>query len=175
MVNRMPDSPVPELALVTARLALHDLLRTRHDLLDRACDLDAQPFGRRWLQVAASDAFDAWLIAWGEHSELEAHDHGGSAGVLHVLRGGLIESYRDPVDRAAWNVRELRAGESIAIPTNRIHEVHKAGRGPALSVHLYSPPLGPLTFYAPVAGYGDGIEQRAPDPHRSAVRLSAGG
>jgi hypothetical protein len=171
----MPQPRVPELALVTARLALHELMRGTPDLLDRAGDLNLRPFGRSWAQIAANDAYDAWLIAWGDHSSLEAHDHGGSAGALHVLRGGLIESFRDPGDRAAWNVRELRAGTSIAVPAQRIHEVHKTGRSPALSLHVYSPPLGPLTFYPPVAGYGDGIEQRAPDSHRPAVRLSAGG
>ena len=56
---------------------------------------------------------DAWLIAWGEASEVGAHDHGGSHGAIRVLRGLLVEEYRKPgprLSRRQWRRRTIRPG-----------------------------------------------------------------
>src|SRR3954469_20064266 len=138
----------------TARTALHRLLAAELDLGTVARSLTAGAGERRWLEVEANERFDAWLIAWGVNSELAAHDHGGSTGVLHVLRGGLVEWYRDQGERAAWNVRELTPGRSITVPPARIHQIQQCGPETAVSLHVYSPPLRAMRAYPPVQSLG---------------------
>jgi hypothetical protein len=36
--------------------------------------------GRRWQRLVATPEYDAWLIQWGPDTNVEPHDHGGSAG-----------------------------------------------------------------------------------------------
>jgi mannose-6-phosphate isomerase-like protein (cupin superfamily) len=144
-----------------ATAALHRLLAVRHNLFSAAAPLTATRAERRWLKIDADMSYDAWLIAWGAESELAAHDHGNSHAVVHVLRGSLIEWYRDPSDRATWNVRQVFAGRSIAVPAARVHEVHNPNPLPALSLHVYSPPLKVMNPYDSVTQIGTARGVRA--------------
>lgn len=132
------------------------------DLLDsRLCSTDLEalatkliaPVGERaWTRLAGTDDSDAWLIAWGEASEVAAHDHGGSHGAIRVLRGLLVEEYRKPgsrLSRRQWRRRTIRPGQSIEIPPAHVHSVSNPGPAPALSLHVYSPPLQQMNFFPP--------------------------
>ena len=81
---------------------------------------------------------------WGTGSCLDLHDHGGSSGALHVVRGALIEQYRDLGDPAGLVTRRLEAGETVVVPAVRTHSIANRGAEVA-SVHVYSPPLRDLT------------------------------
>ena len=142
-----------------ARAALHRLLAQRTDLLPVASRLVPSPVSRCWFKISEDETHNAWLIAWAPESALAAHDHGDSCAAVHVLRGGLIEWYRDRHDVAAWNVRELNAGTTILVPPARVHEVHNATRQRALSVHVYSPPLAVMNSFPAVGEIGG----RAPE------------
>jgi len=136
--------PAPE---ALARAALHATTRQSADLLAIAANLAVPRNGERcWLRVAATVEFDAWLISWGAGSAIDPHDHGSSAGALHVVRGYLLELAREPTTGAAWSARELAAGDSIIVPRGRVHQVENPGPDPALSLHVYSPPLTELAF-----------------------------
>ena len=106
-----------------------------------ACRLSAPPGDRRWRRLAATPQYDAWLIAWGAGSGLELHDHGGSSGAFSVISGGLIERGRDLDAAGPFVTRRLRARDSIVVPPTRVHAVTNPYAAPALSVHVYSPPL----------------------------------
>lgn len=58
---------------------------------------------RGYVRLLETPTHEAWLIAWARTSGLDLHDHGGSAGAIHVVRGRLREDYTDLVtfDRAA--------------------------------------------------------------------------
>ena len=115
------------------------------------------------MQLDATEEFDAWLIAWGIDSTLGAHDHGRSNAAVHVLQGCLVEWYRDQWDHTSWNVREVTAGHTVTVPRARIHEVHQSGPEPAMSVHVYSPPLVAMGRHVPVQHIGaERGPQRAP-------------
>ena len=60
-------------------------------------ELDAAEIvdGRRYVCLVRTGSYEAWLIEWSPASMLALHDHGGAAGVLHVVDGELIEKYRD--------------------------------------------------------------------------------
>lgn len=102
---------------------------------------------RRHRQLVRTPPYDAWLIAWGPSSVLDLHDHGGSTGALQVIRGELIETYSDKLDRHRLRSVTVRAGGRRAVPATRIHEVWNPGACEALSVHVYSPPLTAMTFF----------------------------
>jgi len=135
-----------------ARAALRETVRARADLLSLAANLAVPRAGERcWLRVADCEEFDAWLISWGADSAIDPHDHGDSAGGLQVVRGRLIELSREPGDALMWSARELVPGTPIDIPRGRVHQIENPDPEPALSLHVYSPPLAELEFYPQLA------------------------
>jgi hypothetical protein len=138
--------------LVTAPLA-PDVLRTIAAGLATPLGGDALALSpgrdRSYVRLLATPAYEAWLIAWAPTSALELHDHGGSDGAVHVVHGHLAERYTEPARSPGMHTRSLHAGRGVHIPAGRIHEVWNPSPDLALSVHVYSPPLGAMTFFAP--------------------------
>jgi predicted metal-dependent enzyme (double-stranded beta helix superfamily) len=102
---------------------------------------------RRYTKLLATADYEVWLIAWAAGGALELHDHGGSIGVARVVEGRLVEAYTDVVERHPLRSRVLGAGEPVALPSTRVHEVWNPGPGPSLSIHAYAPPLTTMTFF----------------------------
>jgi cysteine dioxygenase type I len=102
---------------------------------------------RRYVRLLETAAYDAWLIAWEPAADLDLHDHGGSAGAFHVVRGRLVEVHTDLQQRHPLETLHLRAGCTRQVTAERVHRVWNPGPGEALSVHVYSPPLASMTFY----------------------------
>ena len=129
---------------------LAELLRSPKALFAQARDLSVGAGCRAWIRVADSPEADAWLIAWGPRSSVGKHDHGGSRGAVHVLRGALVErSWPDGDGPVA--VRQLVPGSTLHVPPDRVHDVFNEGTSAALSLHVYSPRLTTMGFY-PAAG-----------------------
>jgi predicted metal-dependent enzyme (double-stranded beta helix superfamily) len=130
--------------------ALGDLARTIADL---APSIAAPDEPRRcWMRLAATESFDAWLIWWPTGGAVDFHDHGGSAGAIAVVAGELTEVELAPGAGGAADVerRLLPAGSVHRLAADVVHDIVNAGSVPALSVHVYSPPLVSMTFYDPV-------------------------
>jgi predicted metal-dependent enzyme (double-stranded beta helix superfamily) len=83
---------------------------------------------------------EVWLLSWLPGQGTGFHDHGGSAGAFAVARGALRE-------RVAPGGRPASAGVTMAQGAVRsfgpwyVHDVINASAEPAVSVHVYSPPL----------------------------------
>jgi len=109
---------------------------------------------RRWDLVAASDAFEAWVIAWEPGGSIELHDHGGSAGAVAVTAGELLETTIEA--RASGEIglrsRSVRSGQCIGFEGHHVHDVVNVGATPAVSVHVYAPRLSSMTYYRIVEG-----------------------
>ncbi|HEV8295921.1 MAG TPA: cysteine dioxygenase family protein [Acidimicrobiales bacterium] len=90
---------------------------------------------RRWTRLLVTRRYEAWLIAWPSGTGLALHDHGGAAGVLHVVAGVLEETFLD------GRARRLEPGDVAAFGPAHVHGVRNDRREEALSVHVYSPPL----------------------------------
>ena len=103
--------------------------------------------GRRWVRLADELDHDAWLIAWPRGSGLGLHDHGGSGAAVHVVDGELIERYVAGRSRHDVRTRIVGAGELVTFGAGHVHALHNDADDEALSVHVYSPPLGPMTFF----------------------------
>ena len=112
-----------------------------------SCHTWTQGQGRRYARLVESELFDAWLIAWRPAASLDMHDHGGSDAAVAVAEGRLVETYTELRSRHPLRSRVVEAGETIDVPARRIHGVFNPGRTEAVSVHVYSPPLGEMTFY----------------------------
>lgn len=104
---------------------------------------------RSWRLIALTDEFDAWLIAWPRQSAAELHDHGGSRGALHVVRGALVETipWRDDEGRVTLARRGVHSGVTLAFGAGHVHDVRNEAAEHALSLHVYSPPLTSMNYY----------------------------
>ncbi|MBA9002898.1 MULTISPECIES: cysteine dioxygenase [Thermomonospora] len=95
----------------------------------------------RWYERLHHDSrHEIWLISWMPGQSTGLHDHGGSRGAFAVALGGLQED--DLHGR-----RTLEAGDLREFGPDHIHSVTNATRAPAVSVHVYSPPLTSMNRY----------------------------
>jgi hypothetical protein len=101
---------------------------------------------RCWARIAANHTSDAWLISWPTGGSVALHDHGGSAGAIAVVAGELVEI---TPGRRELTRRVLSVGQVHDVAPDAVHDVLNVGPMPALSVHVYSPPLAQMTFYDP--------------------------
>jgi len=109
---------------------------------------------RRWALLYRDAELEAWAIAWPAGTGLPLHDHDGSRAGVHVVAGRLRERYVDsavgpeggPTGPAPIAVRWWGAGERYELPADHVHEVVNVTADEAVSVHVYSPPLGDIRF-----------------------------
>lgn len=102
--------------------------------------LHASTGERRWVKLVSTSTYDAWLVAWAPGTGLAAHDHGGATGAFAVVTGSLVNQTvveGEPVQR-----RTVNAGGVATVSPTLLHSVRNVDTAPALSVHVYSPPLG---------------------------------
>ena len=91
---------------------------------------------------------EAWLNLWWEPRDTGFHDHGGSCVGVHVLEGRALSEALFVDGRR--RVHTFEAGESFSAPATGIHRVdHERG---AVTIHVYSPPLGEIGHYDVVDG-----------------------
>jgi mannose-6-phosphate isomerase-like protein (cupin superfamily) len=96
--------------------------------------------GRWYERLHHDDDHEVWLISWLPGQSTGFHDHGESAGAFSVVLGSLEEC--EPGE-----TRTVDAGESCAFGPDYVHDVRNASGAPAVSVHVYSPPLSTMTRY----------------------------
>jgi mannose-6-phosphate isomerase-like protein (cupin superfamily) len=94
---------------------------------------------RVYEQIWSDEDVNAWVICWSEHHDTGFHDHDLSAAGIAVVSGRVREERLTL--GAAPRGREFGAGESFAVPPVAIHRILHAGDGPAVTIHVYSPPL----------------------------------
>jgi quercetin dioxygenase-like cupin family protein len=128
----LPASALVDIASGLARTA--DVWRGR---------LAADPTQRTGFRLIATPEYDVWLLHWPPGTSVAPHDHGPSAGVFAVAAGELYEVRWYGETRCR---RRVLRGESVTVPRGVVHDV-LAGDGPALSVHVYSPPLTSMSYY----------------------------
>jgi uncharacterized cupin superfamily protein len=99
--------------------------------------------------IAQARDFDAWLIAWPGGTTADLHDHGGSRGALHVISGSLVETipWRDDREAVTLVRRDVHTGGTLAFGAGHVHDVRNEAAAPAVSLHVYSPPLTSMIYY----------------------------
>lgn len=105
---------------------------------------EIDPEIRHWWRLLATDSFDAWLIGWPTGGAVTPHDHGGSVGAFAVVAGELTEVV---FDDGVEHRNRLTAGQARGVPVDAVHDVVNEREQPAISVHVYSPPLSSMAYY----------------------------
>jgi predicted metal-dependent enzyme (double-stranded beta helix superfamily) len=90
-----------------------------------------------------------WLLSWLPGQGTPLHDHGRSAGAFAVAGGTLTERVVARRDRQAphQNTTDLTAGRIRWFGPHHIHQVQNSLAQPAVSIHVYTPPLRLMNTY----------------------------
>ena len=135
---------------------------------------------QRVYEELLSDAhLTAWLICWMEDHDTGFHDHDLSAGAVAVV-GGRVREERLAIGGEPRS-RSFAAGEAFHFSSSDIHRVRHCGDDPAVTLHVYSPPLARMGAYvvgedgvlARHAGRLAGAAPRAGRPPRALERRRA--
>ncbi|RKS73083.1 Cysteine dioxygenase type I [Actinomadura pelletieri DSM 43383] len=120
------------------------LAATAAELAERSAEwlprVRLDPQGRWYERLHRYDDQEIWLISWLPGQTTGLHDHGGSRGAFAVALGSLQE-------RDLSGVREITPGRARAFGPEYVHEVRNGSFAPAVSVHVYSPPLATMNRY----------------------------
>ncbi|HLM85907.1 MAG TPA: cysteine dioxygenase family protein [Solirubrobacteraceae bacterium] len=144
---RNRDLTGPELETFVAELAAQPELwidLVKHDSTQRV-----------YSELLSDDHLTAWLICWMDDHDTGFHDHDVSAGAVAVVSGGVREE-RLAIDGAPRE-RAFAVGNTFHFLPADIHRVRHSGAEPAVTLHVYSPPL--LRMGAYVVG-DDGVLAR---------------
>jgi hypothetical protein len=137
-----------DLSRAELELAAADLLR-RRDEWEHLVHHD--PGGARtYERLELDDHVEVWLICWSDGNDTGFHDHDVSHGAVAVAQGGVREETLllggDPA------VREVGGGGVFSFDATDIHRVLHLGGEPAITLHLYSPPLRRMGCYEILEG-----------------------
>jgi hypothetical protein len=120
---------------------------------------------RVYEELLSDEHITAWLICWMDEHDTGFHDHDVSSGAVAVVSGAVREerlAIEGPTRTGVY-----RAGASFHFSAADIHRVSHAGSDPAVTLHVYSPPL--LRMGAYVIG-DDGVLARHPMSYEEELR-----
>jgi predicted metal-dependent enzyme (double-stranded beta helix superfamily) len=123
---------------------------------------------RRFEQLWRDEHIDVWVISWMEGNDTGFHDHDVSHGAVAVVTGEIVEEGLR-LDGTVHATRH-RAGESFAFDAAHVHRMRQDAAVPAVSIHVYSPPLERMGAYTVDA---DGRLRRASVASTEELRPSA--
>jgi mannose-6-phosphate isomerase-like protein (cupin superfamily) len=88
-----------------------------------------------------------WLLSWLPGQGTALHDHGRSAGAFAVARGTLTERVVTRRPGTQLVTTDLTTGRVRWFGPHHVHQVHNSGSEPAVSIHVYTPPLRSMNVY----------------------------
>jgi predicted metal-dependent enzyme (double-stranded beta helix superfamily) len=101
----------------------------------------------RWFhRLDLTEDYEIWLLSWlpGQHTGF--HDHGDAHGAFAVADGELRETLATPGGRRIVE-RVARHRSLTRFGGRHLHDVGNVTLEPAVSVHVYSPPLSDMRRY----------------------------
>jgi predicted metal-dependent enzyme (double-stranded beta helix superfamily) len=120
---------------------------------------------RRYAEVLRDEHVSIWLICWMGGHDTGFHDHDVSAGAVAVI-AGCVREQRLVLDGEPRD-RRCGPGEVFSFSPADIHRVNHEGDEPAVTVHVYSPPLARMGAY--YVG-DDGVLRRRSIPAEEELR-----
>ena len=107
---------------------------------------DARQYRR--VRVFRNEHWEGLLLCWLPGQATAVHDHGASVGISFVLSGELTEERWTPVAEgkplALAGQCQVTRGDAAVELLDTIHRVSNRSGEPAVSLHVYSPPLTTL-------------------------------
>jgi predicted metal-dependent enzyme (double-stranded beta helix superfamily) len=99
----------------------------------------ATPERRHYELLRHDERVTAWVISWMEGHDTGFHDHDISSGAVAVVQGSIREERLrvggPPASRIYFE------GDVLAFEAQDIHRVTHVAGEPAVTIHVYSPPL----------------------------------
>lgn len=95
----------------------------------------------RRTRLLDTTGYDAWQIVWGPGSIADDHDHAGSIGVLRLVSGALTETVAE-INGTTIVQHVISADGVSALAIAGRHSLANHRPATAVSIHVYSPPLG---------------------------------
>lgn len=101
------------------------------------------------IPLCTTSHWELVAVCWLPGQGTPIHDHGGCCGASLVLAGALTETtYRISAGRLQrLRRRRLVKGQAMLERAPTIHQVENRSRSKAISLHLYSPPLGEVRVF----------------------------
>lgn len=95
------------------------------------------------IRLYSAPEVEVLLLAWLPGQGTDVHAHGGSVGAVRLLVGSLEERrYSRSPDGYVERGRQVhRAPAVLREGRSTVHRIEAIGPGPALSLHVYLPPL----------------------------------
>ena len=110
--------------------------------------VDFEKGERTYTQLWRTPYSEAYAIGWKQAGDTGFHDHDGSVGAVHVVCGTVAEEHIVLRSSGDWLARvEFPCGETFRFDGAHIHRMRHASGEIALTVHVYSPPLGRAGAY----------------------------
>jgi predicted metal-dependent enzyme (double-stranded beta helix superfamily) len=97
-------------------------------------------------QLLLTEDVEIWLICWEPGHDTGFHDHDRSGGAVVVAQGAVRED-RLVVGGEPPASRVVGEGEAFTFEPTDIHRVVYEDGEPAVTVHVYSPPLHAMGSY----------------------------
>jgi predicted metal-dependent enzyme (double-stranded beta helix superfamily) len=120
---------------------------------------------RVYEELLSDEHVTAWLICWMDDQDTGFHDHDVSAGAVAVVSGHVREERLAIAGHPRG--RQFAAGEAFHFSPSDIHRVRHGGSDPAVTLHVYSPPLARMGAYT-IAD--DGVLARRTMPSSQELR-----
>lgn len=99
-----------------------------------------------------NDRFEILVMCWNSHQVSQIHDHDQSFSVERIVSGQITNTIYQTVDNSdrviAVDSQILNPGEVISNSPGDIHKIETTTEIPAVSIHLYSPPLKRMKTYS---------------------------
>ena len=105
--------------------------------------------------VLRTDNLEILVVCWMPGQLTPFHGHGPTDGVVVMLEGCMQNTNIMPDGKRITQVFE--AGDIIHSPVGTTHRMANTSDDPAISLHLYAPPLGE-EYKNPDLGYANDIE-----------------
>lgn len=108
------------------------------------------PYGRN--VIYASPDLEVIIIHIPSSCATAIHNHGLSVGAACLVSGSLVNSIFS-LDAEGYPIAQrddfIQAGDCFTAPENQIHQLSNPFHEPAISIHVYSPPLREVRRYLP--------------------------
>ncbi|NOU99147.1 cysteine dioxygenase [Paenibacillus planticolens] len=108
------------------------------------------PYGRNVLY--STQHLEVIIIHIPPSAATAIHNHGTSIGAACLVQGNIVNS-TFVLDKDGYPIVEndvfIKAGDCFTAPQNQIHQLSNPFHEPAVSIHVYSPPLRDVHRYLP--------------------------
>ncbi|NOU89806.1 cysteine dioxygenase [Paenibacillus sp. LMG 31460] len=139
-----------EPSLEQLKAALQSLDNLLHEVPVYKTEPKHLPYGRN--VVYSTKDLEVIVIHIPASEATAIHNHGASIGSACLVKGTLVNTkYR--LDSEGYPVAQtddyIGSGEYFEAPCEQIHQLSNPFHEPAVSIHVYSPPLQGVTRYVP--------------------------